>query len=301
LLLLDPGHAVSGTAWIWLAYFALITLYLLQTHRYLFWRFVSVAPYFDALLPAKKDRESLTRILMTASRKSLQLVVSIGCAVIFLLFAWAAAPALAPRLSIGPASYLAVFIVIFLAAHGGYWIIVTVILLRALREKRSIAARRLDPLQTPALLELNKFYGAAGAFTTTVFPITEVPVIFALLLAHRTPAVVVVNVLAPLVALSFLLPIATLPRSYLTALVVREKRRTLEIIMTGHVDQEVCGGANLWERIRRLSLPSRMQIYSFTASMPETTYTRGSFAQLGLGIAAIVVPYVIQVIRYLKG
>jgi hypothetical protein len=186
LLLLGPGHAVTGTAWVWLAYFGLIALYLLQTHRYLFWRFVSVAPYFDALLPARKDRESLTHILVIASRKSLQLAVSIGCAVIFVFFAWTAAPALAHRLSIGPASYLAVFIVIFLAAHGGYWIIVTVILLRTLRKKRSVAVRRLDPLRTPALLELNKFYGAAGTFTTTVFPITEVPIIFAFLLAHGT-------------------------------------------------------------------------------------------------------------------
>jgi hypothetical protein len=113
--------------------------------------------------------------------------------------------------------------------------------------------------------------------------------------------VVVANVLASLVALSFLLPIIALPPNYLTALVAREKRHTLEIIMTGYVDQEVCGGAYLWERIRRLSLHNRMQLYYFTASMPETTYTKGSFAQLSLGVATIVVPYIIQAIRYLKG
>jgi hypothetical protein len=54
---------------------------------------------------------------------------------------------------------------------------------------------------------MNKPPGLFQMFTTTVFPITEIPVIFALLLAHRTSVIVVANVLAPLVALSFLLPI----------------------------------------------------------------------------------------------
>jgi hypothetical protein len=212
---------------------------------------------------------------------------------------WFVAPALTHKLSIGPASYLAVGLVIFSIVNGGYWIIASVILLRALHLKNSIAVRRLDPLRTPAFLELNSFYAVAAAFTTAVFVIMEVPALLVLILAHRSPLVVALNVLAPLLALSFVVPITILPRSYLSKMIIREKARTLKIIAAGHNGENTHGVAELEGVVKNLSILDRMQLYSLTSQMPETTYTKGARLQLSLGIATIIVPYAAQAIRYL--
>lgn len=294
-----PADSVSGIAWAWLAYFAAIALYLIHSLRYLFSLFISTTPFVDGLLPRREDRISLARILIDAGRRPFQLAISLGGAAVFVGAARVIAPSLARYLRVGPASYLAVSLAIFLGVSGGYWIIVSVILLRALQQKDSIAVRRLDPLRTPAILELTRSYGMAAALTTTTFLIAEVPVLIVLALSHRSPFVVALNVLAPLVALSFVIPITLLPRSYLSKIVVREKARTLEMLTIARADEGACGAIELMSLIKKLSIVDRMRLYSLTSSMPETTYTKGALTQLTLGIATIIVPYIVQAVSYL--
>ena len=301
LFAVTPANAVSGVAWVWLLYFGGIIFFLLQSMRYMFARAISTMPSFAALLPEREDRQSLTRTLNIAGRRSLQFGASLSSAVAFMVALWFIAPALTHKLSIGPASYLAVGLVIFNLVSGGYWIIASVIILRALLLKSSIAVRRLDPLRTPALLELNKFYAAAAAFTLAVFLIMEVPAVLVLVLAHRSPLVIALNILAPIVALSFVIPITILPRSYLSRVITREKARTLEIIVTGRADKDTYGAAELASIVKKMSISDRMQLYSLTSQMPETTYSRGARLQLTLGVATIIVPYVAQAIKYLTG
>lgn len=298
LFAVTPANAVSGMAWIWLLYFGGIVFYLLQSMRFLFSRAISTMPSLDALLPEREDRQFLVRILITTGRRSLQLGASLSSAAAFMVALWFIAPALTHRLSIGPASYVAVGLVIFCIINGGYWIIASVVLLRAFHLRNSVAVRRLDPLRTPALLELNRFYAVAAAFTTAVFLIMEAPALLVLVLAHRSPLVVALNILAPLVALSFVIPITILPRAYLSRVITKEKGRTLEIIATGRADMGTCGAAELKSIVKKLSIPERMQLYSLTSQMPETTYTKGARLQLSLGIATIIVPYVAQAIKY---
>lgn len=298
LFLISPANAVTGMAWLCLLYFGAIQLFLLQTMRFLFSRSISAMPFIDALLPNQKDREFLAHKLRIAGRRPMQLVASLGSAVTFMVAIWFIAPALSHKLSIGPASYLAVGLVIFSVVNGGYWIITSIILLKALHRRNLLAVRRLDPLRTPALLELNKLYATAAASTTAVFLIMEVPVLLVLALAHRSPIVVALNILAPFVALSFVIPITILPRFYLSRMIAREKGRTLEIIATGHADKDTYGATELIRTVKKLSISDRMQLYSLTSQMPETTYTKGALLQVSLGIATIIVPYIAQAAKY---
>jgi hypothetical protein len=133
----------------------------------------------------------------------------------------------------------------------------------------------------------------------TVFLIMEVPALLVLILARHSPLVDALNILAPFVALSFVIPITILPRFYLSKVITKEKARTLEIIATGRADKDTYGAAELTSTIKKLSISGRMQLYSLTSQMPEANYTKGARLQLSLGVATIIIPYIAQAIRYM--
>ena len=297
LFALAPSLAASGKGWGWLIYSSGVVYFLLQSVRFLFSRFVSGVPFIDGILLQRNDRERIAHTIAVAGGRLLQLSISVSGAVIFVGVVWAMDPTLNQRV----ATYIAVALIIFIGMSGGYWTIIAVILLAILRHVEAVAIRRLDPFRTPAFLEINNSYNAAAALTTVSFVLAEIPALAVLAQAHKSPAAVTLNVLGPLVALSFVIPITALPRSYLGSIIAREKARTLKIIITGQSIKGIYGSAELADVLHDLDVPERMQLYSLVGSMPESTYTRGTVIQLILGVAAIIIPYAVQAARYITG
>jgi hypothetical protein len=302
LLIFLPEEAVTGVAWAWLAYFAALQIYLLLAGRWVLLRWLSAMEFADSLLPFQEDRERIRHLFKSAARTPIQLAVCSVTSIIFILAAILATPVLTHRLDIGPASYFAIGLVVFVGMNGGYWIVLMVLFLRAVQRTHVVAVRRLDPLRTPAITELTKASEATAVLTLITFFLAELPVVASLVLAHRNPIVLTLNVAAPIFALAFVLSIMILPQYLLSQLVTREKARTLQIIANGQLadssDASLPGASDLKDGTLKLNLTDRYQLYSTATSMAETTYGRSGVLRLFVAVVTIALPYIVQAILH---
>jgi hypothetical protein len=292
-----PKQSVSGTAWAWLSYFAGLQIYLLCAIRWLFFQCLSAMPFIDCLLP-QRDRITGQRLLRIAASTLMQMTASLLVSTTLCVALALMAPALDPRLEIGPASYLTLALAAFIGMNGGYWIISILLLFRAVHQSSPVAVRRIDPLRTPAILVIVRTSNAGAMLTLIAFVLFELPLAATLALAPKNHVVILTNVLAPLFALIFVLAVMIFPHYYFSGLVSREKARTLQIISTGQAAdvayQDLRFVSEFVHEVRRLGFAEQLQLYSITSSMPDTTYSKAALAQMGLAVIAIALPYIAQ-------
>lgn len=294
--------AVGGLAWLWILYYCAFEFWLLFTARRLFRTGKWATTYLDALLLDSSDID-VARFLLSRRTSLTQVAVCSTVATALIVAVGLVQPSLQGALEIGPASYIAVGLVAFTAMNGGYWAFVWLRLLNLLAGTDRLAVRHEDPLRTPALQALLATSQQIQFMTLITFLAGEAPMVLDLILWRGSAAVIVVNVVVPLVSLLFVLASILLPHHYLTRVIRREKSETLRLIISGKaLDSTFSGdpGARpLLEETSKMSYAERVHIYSLVSSFPETTYSRAGVGQIILAVTTLGIPPIAQLVHQL--
>jgi hypothetical protein len=298
-----PSLAISGAAWWWLCYFCGIELLLLLGGRGLFRGARRTMSHLDAMLIDAEDAQAVLALLSSRRLRYGQFAVSLIVASGFATALGLVAPALHNRLDIDVASYLAVILVAFTGMSGGSWIYLWLRVLRVPIAATHLNVRREDPIRSPGIQAMLSASAYIQLMTLLAFVVAEIPVVVLLTLARNSIPVIVVNIAAPLLALSFVLSSIIVPHRSLSRLVSEERDKTLRIIVTGTaLDSDrrpITGAKALLDATSAMTYLDRMTLYQLVASMRTLTYSRGSLAQILIAILTLALPYAVSAIFHL--
>jgi hypothetical protein len=315
-----PG-GVTGISWAWLLYFGLCSAVLLVGLATGWPRLVAAAPMIDDLVPKRSGQEQLARLLCFYLRPRPQRAFMVAGFVLGAVFLLVAHPSLAPKLSIGLPSYLAVAITGSVAGGAAYWVIGLVHFARRVQKSPDVAVRWIDPARTPGIVALAAGYTYGAPFGAVGLAMGEVPVLYAYFLAPSSRLVIVVNILAPLIAVAATVAWSVWTHVMLSRLIVSQKYRILEALNVWHdsavshsrIERLLSGGQTrlsgpswpedpiMRERIRRLPPGDIAALYNTIATSPESTFPTGGSVQYTAAFAALALPYIVRAMLHLLG
>jgi hypothetical protein len=231
-----------------------------------------------------------------------------------------ARPDLEGRLDIGLASYAAVGITSALGVNAAYWVLSLLHFTHALQEVSPLNVRWVDPARSPGIVALARGFNYAAPYGAALLALAEFPLIYAYTLAPNSLALLIGNLVAPLIAFAAPISWITLSHIWLSRIIVREKRRILAIVEqyiqrpttsrslldlilrfrspvnkaeSGTGDE---GYSSLDTHLQRLVIADQITIYRAIAASSESTFSSAALVQYSAALVAISLPYIVRAI-----
>jgi len=302
LVLLGAPGRVSGIAWAWLAYFGGLATLIFVASATGWSRLEEAADSINDLIVDVGARRRIESLFVWYLRYPVQISALVLGALTWAIFLWASQPYLGQRLQLGIASFLAVSIAGAATAGGTYWALVLIIMARRIQAARDLRIRWLDPSRTEGIAQLSGGYSYGLPWAVAALAATEVPVVYARSLAPESTALLVANIVAPLLAVSATLGWSILPHLWLTKIIAREKRTILsglaEYIAPG---SEVDYRADAWPHDTALAqqLAEKPQdelvaLYAAVASSPQSSFPTSGVVQYTAALGTLLLPFLAE-------
>lgn len=291
--LLTPATPFILIALGWSVYFVVLSWIGLML-SFLAWRIVHRAAIeIDDLLGTESNRQTLEGWLRSglSERRQLSFTVLGAAGFPVLLLIVASVPQASTVFYIGPASYISVAIAGLVLSSAVYWVVTGIRIISKVRGNLELQVLWPAPGRTPgieALARLSRLAGLLGGIGTAFF---AVPVLWIDIQLADHPLVNLAKWICFGLALSTTLVVAIAPQVELSRTVARARTnsiRAIEAQLPSLADFTSSYPGSMSDFSQTLTLLSQI------SASPSTTVNDRTIVAILIGIAASILPFVIQ-------